>query len=567
MPGHCHIEQGVVQQSKGGSALHRLAYQMCTYFNDGVRHGDYGRFAGDHLGGVILLPPGASAQFADECNFVMAAGFREVRVDAQAGRTIDFSLPRELPNQLLLPVAAFAMAPFVAQGMAVRIDIECPLASDKDGNPHGHAYLAQRYLEAIGFGKKGREWNAQFLRNLGRYVRAVIAARVTLACALLGVAAYMDPRPNEVRGLHPPEERIPAQLWRMHERAIYVAPIEKLKAARQERKVSNANLPGLAETSEAQMPVSVRSAVYSRFPPSDEERQLRINSVLPLAFETQAEARGSSSARAEIVLTTRDGSLVFDGETFTVEGTAGPAQAQLIVKLAGALDWPALVVEGDSASIDKIILAGAPVGITTINTCASDNAVRLIKKRFGNLLADTIRPLDPCNVVHSALKIAAEKVHQTDFDLDVPEPKPARDEENHRQSEAPVFDLLMVVDDASIAKPEKSDLTDFEPDTRDLGSACAEEKLQQSGAWLSDLCILGDKASKAEPEKANLTVFDLDFPEPKSNRAEEEKRRQSGVLLWKNWVVAYQDDRLKSNSGREVREHRKPPKEPGNRPP
>jgi hypothetical protein len=125
----------------------------------------------------------------------------------------------------------------------------------------------------------------------------------------------------------------------------------------------------------------------------------------------------------------------------------------------------------------------------------------------------------------------------------------------------------MVVDDASIAKPEKSDLTDFEPDTRDLGSACAEEKLQQSGAWLSDLCILGDKASKAEPEKANLTVFDLDFPEPKSNRAEEEKRRQSGVLLWKNWVVAYQDDRLKSNSGREVREHRKPPKEPGNRPP
>jgi hypothetical protein len=522
MPGHCHIEEGVVQQSKGGSALHRLAYQMNTYFNDGISHGDYGRFAGDHRGGVILLPPGASAEFADECNFVYAVGFREVRADAQAGRTIDFSLPRELAHELLLPVSAFALAPFVYRGMATRIDIECPLASDNDRNPHGHAYLSQRYLEATGSGNKGREWNELFLRNLGRYVRAVIAARVTLACALLGVAAYMDPRRNEVRGLQPPEERIPAQLWRMHERAIYVAPIEKLKAARQQRKVTSGDLPWRPETSEGPEPIMVRSAVYSRLPPGDEERQQRINFVVPLALEAQVEARGSSSARAEIALMTRDGSLTFDGEAFRVEGRAGPAQAQLIVKLAKALDWPALVVEGDSSWADEIIIAGVPLDLTAINVCASDNALHFIQKNYGHLLADAIRPLDPCNVVGHLLTEKTDKVEQTDFVSDMPEQKASRaDEEDHRQS----------------------------------------------GALLSDLGVVADQAFDGEPEKAGLTTFDLDMPEPKSNRAEEEKRRQSGALLWKTWLVASQDNRLEDNFGREVREHRTPPKTPGKRPP
>jgi hypothetical protein len=300
MPGQCHIEQGVVQRTKRNTALRRLAYQMNTYFNDGISHGDYSRFAGDHLGGVILLPPGSSAEFADECNFVYAVGFSEVRADAQEGRTIDFSLPRELPSELLLPVAAFAMAPFAAQGMALRIDIECPLASDQFGNPHGHVFLSQRYLEANGFGNKGREWNAVFLRNMGRYVRAVIAARVTLGCALLGVSAYMDPRSNKVRGLQQPEERIPRALWRMHERGINVAPIEKLRAARLKKKASGVDSAGSAKTGDRPKGVVIRNAVSSHLPPTDEERQQRINFVVPLALDAQAEACGSSSARAEL---------------------------------------------------------------------------------------------------------------------------------------------------------------------------------------------------------------------------------------------------------------------------
>ncbi len=239
-----HINSKVIQRSRGGSALQRLA-------------------------------DGADPEFADECNFVMAVAFRETRVNAQEGRAVDFSLPRELPEELLLlsdlhllqqwkvprglfafrgrpprrlglvalPVASFVIAAFVRQDMAVRIDIECPQASDNGRNPHVHAFLAMRVLEPDGFGQKAREWNQQFRYDFGRYFRAVIAARVTLGCALVGVAAHMDPRRNEERGLPQPEQRIPAPLWRMYDRLSYVAPIENLKAERVRKKKKSAETP------------------------------------------------------------------------------------------------------------------------------------------------------------------------------------------------------------------------------------------------------------------------------------------------------------------------------------
>ena len=130
-----HINSEVIQRTvAGGSALQRLAYQTCTYYNNGKSHADYSRFAGDHRGGLVCRPMGADPEFADECNFVMAVAFRETRVNAQEGRAVDFALPRELPEELLLPVASFVMAAFVRQGMAVRIDIECPQASDNGRN-------------------------------------------------------------------------------------------------------------------------------------------------------------------------------------------------------------------------------------------------------------------------------------------------------------------------------------------------------------------------------------------------------------------------------------------------
>jgi hypothetical protein len=76
----------------------------------------------------------------------------------------------------------------------------------------------------------------------------------------------------------------------MHERGIFVAPIEKLKAERQEKKTAKAVLPERAKTSEGRPPVIVKNAICSRHPPNDEERQRRINFVQPFAVEAQAEA-------------------------------------------------------------------------------------------------------------------------------------------------------------------------------------------------------------------------------------------------------------------------------------
>lgn len=485
--GFCHIELGVVQQSRGDSALARLSYQLNRCFDDGKRRADYGLYQGQHEGGLILLPYGAPTEFAEMENFLMAAAFREVRADAQGGRTIDFALPRELPKELLRPVAAFALADYAAQGMAIRLDIECPLASDKDYNPHCHAWLAQRVLESDGFGKKRPEWNQQFLRNMARYPRALIAGRITQACTLLGVAAYVDPRRNEARGLPEPEERIPAKFWRMYDRGVYVPGIEKLKSVRQANKAAARVAPRPdAETSDNLHSVTVRNAVRRRHPPSDEVRQAHINIVVPLAAENGIEVRGSKESKPEIVLMTRAGSVVFDGEILSFEGVAGSARAQLIVNLARALDWPAVIVEGDAQSTDEIIMAGVVLGVTAINTCASENALGLIKKNFGHLLADTVRPLDPLSVVDELLAEYAQSAKV----------EPA---------------------DTSTVRPQSSvPAADFEMGETTTGPSVAEEEYEWrdiDGPWQDD----PDEIAHAELEEeteSDPNFDDDEMPEP-----------------------------------------------------
>jgi hypothetical protein len=547
--GHCHIKLGVVQHSQGDSALARLAYQMNTAFNDGKRHANYSRYRGQHLGGLILLPPAAPAKFADPCDFVMAVGFREKRKDAQAGRTADFALPREIPDELLLPVAAFVMAAFAAQGMAVRIDVECPLASDNDRNPHGHGYIAQRVIEAGDFGRKGREWDAQFRRDSGRHMRAVIAARVTWACALLGIAAFVDPRTNEERGRPPPEERFLTKHWRMHDRHVYLGPIDKLKAERRKRKLADAVSTASVDTSGT---VVIKSAVSRRHPLGHAERSRRMNLVVPLAQDSGAEAFQSTAARDEITLTTRDGSIAFDGETFTIVGTAAPARARLIVEFAQALDWPALVVEGDARWADEIFVAGAPAGITAINRCASERAVRLIQRNYGHLLADTIRQLDPLSDVANALEAAHVEAGTIEPRIDTVEaPENSEFKPDFGRPGSPK---------TPVAEDVRLDDFDRPPVLlRNLGLD-AEDDSDAAHSKRGSLA----PATPSEPKQSypefvsNSDEFDM--PEPsRPTAAEEELRRLGGAALWESWI-AEKFKGLQWNPARDVRVNRAPPK-------
>ena len=141
-----HIYASVIQRSARRSALGRLAYQACTSFENDFRKADYSQFSEHHRGHVILLPEGAPPEFAEMESFLMATAFRETRIDAQEGRAVDFSVPRAVPEALLLPVAAFTMTPFVELVMAAWIDVEYPPASDGELDPHCHVYLSQRVL-------------------------------------------------------------------------------------------------------------------------------------------------------------------------------------------------------------------------------------------------------------------------------------------------------------------------------------------------------------------------------------------------------------------------------------
>jgi hypothetical protein len=84
-----HIHNKVIQRSKGHSALERLAYQSCDFFDDGFRKADYSQFAEAHRGDVILLPEGAPSRFAEMEHFLIAIIGRESRADGQEGRAID----------------------------------------------------------------------------------------------------------------------------------------------------------------------------------------------------------------------------------------------------------------------------------------------------------------------------------------------------------------------------------------------------------------------------------------------------------------------------------------------
>ena len=546
-----HMQLGVVQQSKGCTALGRLAYQANTAFNDGSRREDYTRFRHQHLGGLVMLPEGAPAEFADECSFVMAVAFREKRVDAQAGRTLDFSLPRIIPEGLLLPMAAFVVAPFVKLGMAIRLDVECPAASDGGTNPHAHGFLSQRSLEDHGFGNKYRPWNKLFLRNLGRHVRALIAGQITLASALVGVGAYMDPRRNEAAGLPKAEERVPDQHWRQREREIPVASIEKLKAARQEKKAAMGKLPtaGMDTTEEPKWCI-VANAVSRHRPMSIKERRRNLNFVIPFALDAGAETSQPSSGRDGITLLTGDGLTTFDGEKFASSGIVGPAQARLIVKLAQALDWPAMVVEGDTGSADEIIVAGVPIGITAINRCASPRAIRLIQENYGHLLADTIRPLDPLSVAVNAFEAA--QANSGNFDIEIEravseklEPASDFDEPCSPEIVASTDSLLDDhIDRLPVPQPRRGSLGNHP--ANDFDEHHSEEP-----------------ASSDPKRPFPKTVFDcyeFDFPEPpKPTAAEEEIRRQHAADIWKNHV-ARNFEVVPLNPSRAARETRAPPK-------
>jgi hypothetical protein len=369
--GFCYIHTGVIQRAKGYTALARLAYQTCGSVNDGFRRVSYRAYAAHHLGGLVLLPRHAPAELADLLEFVAAVGLRENRRDAQEGRIVDFAIPRQVPPELLLAVAAFVLLPFVELGMSIRIDVECPPASDGEPNPHAHAYLAMREVDRDGFGAKERSWNQLFWRDGGRHVRSIIAARLTLACAILCIDAHVDPRHNEAKGADTPELRLPGVLFRMYEAGRSVHQIENLKAQRHDKKTQPTQrhapkvTPGLMITNAAASKNGTTKV--AAFRQAFAEKAMEVGYALEAMADEPPEAPLSLAGTA----------VSFDGVAFRLKENCEAEDADIVVLFARVLGWPSLVVEGDAKIADLIAVAGASIDMFMVNRSPSP-AVRHI---------------------------------------------------------------------------------------------------------------------------------------------------------------------------------------------
>ncbi|WP_448030759.1 MobA/MobL family protein [Bradyrhizobium liaoningense] len=381
----------VLKRSEDYTAAERFAYQTCDVAEGKFGRVDYRSDADCHIGGGVLLPMGAPAGFADWETFRAAAVSTEKRKDGQEGRIVDFSLPRGVARMLLLPLAAFALLPFVEHGMAVRLDVECVDASDGKPNPHAHSWLAQRRMDQHGFSLKERKWNAEFRRNKGRYARARIAGRLTLGCAILGIDAYVDPRTNEAKGEGNPEER--PQRWMFHARkeGRQVEAIEQLLESRELKQKNKAprQAPGPQEGSV----IVTNAAVYSV--------GAKWASALRMQFVDLAQKAGYEP-RAQLgspVVALSGTSVAFDGRKFRIGAAGSSEDAAIVAHFVRELDWPALVVNGGARLADLMAIAAANEGVFMVNRAPGDAARDLIARAFYGEMKAAIARHDPLGIV------------------------------------------------------------------------------------------------------------------------------------------------------------------------
>ncbi len=388
------IHFGIVQSSRKYTAIARLAYQTCSSACDQFGRVDYQRYACFRVGGGVLLPTDAPASFAEWENFYPMAAFRETRRNAQHGRILDFALPRAVPREQLVPLAAFALLPFVQLGMAVRLDVECVPASDGEPNPHAHAWLAQRVLEQDGFGLKERSWNTLFRRDGGKYVRALVAARLTLGCAILGVEAYVDPRSNHMKGAGTPEQRLSPVSIKIHNDGGYAPEFEQLKESRRLKRAHAA--PKTSPEPEDPTMTVTNAALYRII---DEEAAEFRKEFMDAAEKAGYALESNLDAVTGLPTLSLIGtSVTFDGRAVRIAPTATSEDAVLVAHLVRQLEWPALVVEGGARLADAMVIAAADEGVFMINRAPSAAARDIISRAFFGELKAAIARHDPLGV-------------------------------------------------------------------------------------------------------------------------------------------------------------------------
>jgi hypothetical protein len=218
MDGYFYCQLGVVQRSRGGSAVQRSAYQArgSTMLQNGT-YVDYSN-RGGHIKTLMFAPPGSPAWATDPQEFWRRAAAAEKRADAQEARLLEIALPRGLSRADWIDIASRLARVFVGKGMVVQVDVHCTIARDGGEHPHVHFMLSMRELKDDGFAKKkARDWNKIFFGKASA-LRKDMASFLNEYCKRKGVPYEADPRSNAARGLPPPEPTIPRWNFLFHKR-------------------------------------------------------------------------------------------------------------------------------------------------------------------------------------------------------------------------------------------------------------------------------------------------------------------------------------------------------------
>jgi len=149
----------IISRSKGQSAVAAAAYRSGEKLHD--ERTDEQKFYARNVQpeNMILTPSNAPEWMKDRNRLWNEVEKVEKRKDSQLARELNIALPIELNHdQQKELIQSFVQNEFVQKGMIADIAIH----RDDANNPHAHIMLTMRNLDQDGFGKKNRDWNADF---------------------------------------------------------------------------------------------------------------------------------------------------------------------------------------------------------------------------------------------------------------------------------------------------------------------------------------------------------------------------------------------------------------------
>ncbi|CAK8583970.1 hypothetical protein BMEGG_06228 [Priestia megaterium] len=154
-----HLSMQIISRSKGQAAVATAAYRSGEKLHD-ERTDEQKFYARNVQPETMILTPSNAPKWMEDRNRLWNEVEKvEKRKDSQLARELNIALPIELNHEQQKElIQSFAQNEFVQKGMVADIAIH----RDDTNNPHAHIMLTMRNVDQDGFGKKNRDWNADF---------------------------------------------------------------------------------------------------------------------------------------------------------------------------------------------------------------------------------------------------------------------------------------------------------------------------------------------------------------------------------------------------------------------